>query len=159
MADLPEQEYDKFFGNFNFEFWKRKHNEDSEQGLLLKTNGNISVDNLQGKVQIFNQSNSAKISLGNVENGILHVFAPGCDVYMTLKSLHESSYIHCKNLYIQIPDDFFGANVLRFKDDEVIPELDSIEEILEMGPKPNLFVEAENEINIEVLSNFEILKR
>jgi len=38
MAALPELQYDKYFGNYEFEYWKTKYN-DSTRGLLLKTNG------------------------------------------------------------------------------------------------------------------------
>ena len=105
MAHLPEPQFDKYFGNFEFEFWKTKHNE-SENGLLIKTKGSVDIDNLQGKLQIQNLSQNT-LSLGNIENGIVHIFAPECDVELTLKSLHESSYINCRNLKVQITDDFF----------------------------------------------------
>lgn len=98
-------------------------------------------------MQIYNESENV-INLGNVESAILHVFAPNSEVNMALRSLHESSYIHCKQLNILVTDDFFEANILRFKDEQITSELDTLEEVLQLGPKPNLYVEAHNSINV-----------
>ena len=82
----------------------------------MKTNGAINVDNVQGLIQIHNLS-ASHIDLGNIEDGILHVFAPNSDVTLSLKSLHESSYINCKSLTVLITDEFFQANILEYKDE------------------------------------------
>jgi hypothetical protein len=43
---------------------------------------------------------------------------------------------------VQITEEFFEANILEMKDEKIVSHLDSIEEIKQMGPKPNLYVEA-----------------
>jgi len=104
-------------------------------------------------------SNDGKINLVNVENGILHINAPNSDVCLTLKSLHESSFINCRNLVIHITDEFFDANFIEVGDEGVKDSLlDSLEEIKEMGPKPSLFIQANGSKEIKVMSSFDILR-
>lgn len=77
---------------------------------------------------------------------------------MTLKGLHDSSFIWCKSLTIYIADDFFDANFIEYTDEGVKGGvLDTLEEIEEMGPRPSLYIRAENK-NIEVMNSFDILK-
>ena len=61
-----------------------------------------------------------------------------------------------------ITEDFFQANILENKDDKIVSHLDSLDEIQEMGPKPNLYVDTAvngGACKVEVLTSFEILKR
>ena len=101
----------------------------------------------------------SNIDIMNVENGIIYIDAPNSDVSLTLKSLHDSSYINCRNLIIYITDDFFEANFIEVNDQGVKDSiLDSLEEIKEMGPKPSLFINASMSKEIKVMTSFEILK-
>lgn len=59
-----------------------------------------------------NPQDTHKINLVNVESGLLYIDAPDAEIELTLKSLHDSSYIRCKSLTIYVSDDFFQSNIL-----------------------------------------------
>ena len=83
------------------------------------------------------------INLVNVENGMITIDAPNSDVELTLKSLHDSSFINCRNLTVFVTDDFFDANFVTVGDNGVEDSLlDTLDEIKEMGPRPTLFIKA-----------------
>lgn len=97
--------------------------------------------------------------LNNVEDGLLYIDAPNSDVILTLKGLHDSSFINCRNLQIVISEDFFEANILEVSAaGEITSLLDDLEEIKEMGAKPTLYVRATGHKEVNVMTSFEILK-
>lgn len=101
-----------------------------EMGLHVDTNGLIDIENLGGLLKISQStSNPTKIDLANVETATLLIDAPNADVTLTLKSLHDSSYINCKSLMIYIDEDFFGANLIGVQNDEFSGLIDTMEEI------------------------------
>ena len=63
-------------------------------------------------MNISQTGNGHKIELNNIENGLLYINAPGSDITITLKSLHDSSFIKCRNLKICVTDDFFQCNII-----------------------------------------------
>ena len=68
-----------------------------EKGLHIDTNGPIDIENLGGLLKITQStSNPTTIDLSNVETATLFIDAPNADVILTLKSLHDSSYINCR---------------------------------------------------------------
>ena len=54
-----------------------------------------------------NPQDNHKINIVNVENGVINIDAPDADVELTLKSLHDSSYIRCRSLTVYVSDEFF----------------------------------------------------
>jgi len=52
-------------------------------------------------------SDQRKIDMVNLEFGLVHIDAPDAEIEMTLKSLHDSSYINCKKLTIYLDEKFF----------------------------------------------------
>lgn len=104
-------------------------------------NGPISIDNVQGLLTIDQPNGSHKLLLNNVENGLVYINAPNSDVILTLKGLHDSSYINCRNLQIVVSDEFFQSNIMEYnKGGALISHLDDFEEIEEMGEhKPTLY--------------------
>lgn len=68
---------------------------------------------------------------------------------MTIKSLHDSSYINCKKLTIYLDENFFQSNIFDvreletkgFESGEIKSLLDEMEEVIEMAErKPTLYV-------------------
>ena len=83
---------------------------------------------------------------------------------MTLKSLHDSSYINCKSLKLYIYDDFFQSNILDVSQidkegGKIKGFIDEVHEIIELGEiKPNLYVNARENCSVNVMSSWDILK-
>ena len=67
-----------------------------EKGLHIDTNGPIDIENLGGLLKITQSTSNPTIDLSNVETATLFIDAPNADVILTLKSLHDSSYINCR---------------------------------------------------------------
>jgi hypothetical protein len=79
--------------------------------LLIKNNGSIEIDNVQGILSIDKSTIKEKeyqdIELMNVENGIINIDAPNSNVVIFLKSLHDSSYVNCKKCTVYVCEDFY----------------------------------------------------
>ena len=100
MAHLPKSNFSLFGFDFLNEFSKIKQTQFLKNGLFIENSGNISFDNAQGLLSIKQTGSGNQITLENVENGVLYIDAPGADVSITLKSLHDSSFIRCRNIKI-----------------------------------------------------------
>jgi hypothetical protein len=98
MAKLPEKKFDQFDFDFEREHESLKQPTTRDNGLHIMNNGPISIDNVQGLLTIDQQNGPHKLLLNNVEDGVLYINAPHSDVILTLKGLHDSSYINCRNL-------------------------------------------------------------
>lgn len=79
--------------------------------MLIKNNGSIQIDNVQGILSIdkstIKEKDYQEIELLNVENGILNIDAPNSSVTIFLKSLHDSSYVNCKKCTVYVCADFY----------------------------------------------------
>lgn len=113
-----------------------------------------------------NPQDAHKINLVNVESGLLNIDAPDAEIELTLRSLHDSSYIRCKSLTIYVSDEFFQSNILDCsglngagQKQGLSSYLDSMDEIVALDErKPTLYIDAAMNCNVHVLSQFEILK-
>ena len=123
---------------------------DIKQGLYLSSEGDILIDNLQGVVTL-HTAKRINIQLDTVESAKLIINAPNAHVSLNLKSIHDLSHIHCASAEILISDSF--DKCLIFNQKEGVP-------LNEPGTdQPVLKVLAEEKLDLQILSDFEILKR
>ena len=123
---------------------------DIKQGLYLSSEGDVLIDNLQGVVTL-HTAKRINIQLHTVESAKLIINAPNAHVSLNLKSIHDLSHIHCASAEILISDSF--DKCLIFNQKEGVP-------LNEPGTdQPVLKVLAEEKLDLQILSDFEILKR
>lgn len=78
---------------------------DFVQGLLITSEEDISIDNLQGVVSL-DTSKAVKITLDTVESALIRINAPNAHVSLTLKSIHDLCLINCASAEIVIGENF-----------------------------------------------------
>ena len=90
-------------------------NKQHEEGLLLTSSDDISIDSLQGVVSL-STMNAAKINLHTVENSKLIINAPNSHLTLNLKSLHDISYINCKSADLILSEMFDQCTIWNMKE-------------------------------------------
>jgi len=132
----------------------------TQSGLYLTSESDISIDNLQGVCTI-HTNRDVKINLRTVGSAKLVINAPNATVSMNLKSLHDESFIHCKNLEILVGENFNACKIYDIGQGKTIKTtVDDDTAKLVSKHAPTLHILSEhNALDVKVMSDFEILRQ
>eukprot|EP00347_Sterkiella_histriomuscorum_P019042 403343188 len=158
MANLPDPSYltqtlEQMIGQLH-----APEVEHHDLGLKIQSENQIVIDNLQGVVDI-TQTQQSTIMVNAAENAKFHIRAPNSRVVLHLRSLHDVSFIQCKSLWLLLPDDIYNCAVYDARKSEFIYPYEN--ELLnsDVNKHPALVVDASENIDVQIMSRFDILKK